>query len=167
MKKFLIPLFIIFLNLPTPLPAVYDVERGEKIQTLSYGKKFFRLLNNLGKETTDWASNHKKGIALSTLSLFSLATMYYTFVLGDGSLLETSPIDPCVFNSDGIFDIHACAHYLESQVDTSTLNLFLASAQEKFVDVWENVSDPERLQETLVQIWEALQSHYCHVHDEL
>jgi hypothetical protein len=168
MKTLLTILFIIFLSSPTsPLTAVYDEEKGEEIPTLSYGKKFRRLLGNLGKETAHWAGNHKKTVAFSTLTLFALATMYHTLIMSDESLFNYSPIDPCTFNNDGIFDIHACAHYLESSVNTSTLNLFLASAQEKFADAWENVPDSETLKNSLLQVWEALQSHHCHIHDEL
>lgn len=179
MKKLLMLLFIIFLSPTAPVFGVYDEESGaelvvdvetgllREIKTLSCSQKFLRLLRNLGGEAAHWVGNHKKTITCSTLTLCALATMYYTFVLGDESLMGTSPVDPCMFNSDGVFDIHACAHYLESSIDTSTLNLFLDGAQKKLVDVWESVSDREMVQTSLIKIWESLQNDHCHVHDEL
>lgn len=167
MKKIMMFLIIILLNIPAPLTAVYDEERGEEIPTLSCSQKLLRLLSNLGKETARWAGNHKKSVAFSTFILTALLTTYYTLGLGDESILSSSPLGPCSFNSDGIFDLHACMHHLESSVDTSSLDLFLASAQEKLADAWKNVPDTETLKNSLTQVWEALQSHHCHIHDEL
>ena len=102
-----------------------------------------------------------------TLGASALITMYYFFTLGDASLMETSLSNSCNFDNQGVFDIHACMHYLQSSVDTSSFELFLEDAQGQLADLWEQVPDTEKIYSTLEKIWVALQNDQCHIHDEL
>lgn len=172
MKKFLALFLSLFLCMPTANsfagPNKLCDEESQTVKTLpSFGKKLFNEVKKFIAKPINWASCHKKHLAFCTLGASALIAMYYFFTLGDASLMETSLSNSCNFDNQGVFDIHACMHYLQSNVDTSSFELFLEDAQGQLADLWEQVPDTEKIYSTLEKIWVALQNDQCHIHDEL
>lgn len=172
MKRFLALLLPLFLCIPQTnsfaAPKKLCDEESQTVKALpSFSKKLFNEVKKIVTKPINWASCHKKQLAFCALTASALITTYYLFTLGDASLLETSSLHPCNGNDQGIFDIHACMHYMKSCVDASSLEHFLTDAQEQLADLWEQIPDSEEFYSTLERIWSMLQNDECHIHDEL
>ncbi len=158
MKNFLALLATLFLCIP-PMnlfaapQKTWDEESQTIIRPPSLSEKLFRKI--------------KKHLIFCTLATSALITTYYFFALGDESLPDTSPLNPCGFDAQDIFDIHACMHYMQSSMDTSSFEDFLTDAQEQLASLWKQMPDAETLYPTLEKIWLMLQNDQCHIHDEL